>query len=420
MATLNPATNVPRQVAAARLQVEAEGDQLDAQLTGPVDCTATDTTVAVQDATDWRDFALDGAAPTLDCARSVASQRAERDCGRCARRAAIGRGYERETLGDELARGRRGLEHHRAARGDGRRLDTGTALPANWRRSRRNWCVARCRWRRRTCGSRPAARARRERTAWLHFAPTSRASLSWRSVAGQPLPYQPQGQVTGNIRFDQQADRITSELTATGEQVALQQFAGATNVRQAGYQTIWQEPQVNVRGTTTYEPGRRSARVSAVSSAVVDARGDGRRAGRPAVDDGRRERQRCAELRPGADHAAVEAVGGRRDSAGRQGNGAVSSGRESDADATGRALVADARSPRRVAVAECERVRTADRAGQSSGRARRRAGPRRSAGDRRGRRTAHDRAAGATRSGADGADACRPDRCSPTSASRRR
>ena len=32
--------------------------------------------------------------------------------------------------------------------------------------------------------------------------------------------------VTGNVRFDQQADRITSELTATGEQVALQQMAG--------------------------------------------------------------------------------------------------------------------------------------------------------------------------------------------------
>ena len=81
---------------------------------------------------------------------------------------------------------------------------------------------------------------------------------AWRAVAGQPSTYHPQGMFTGNLRFDQQGDRITGEITASGEKLALAQMNGASRAvpapGQAASQIIWQEPQVNIRGTTTYEP----------------------------------------------------------------------------------------------------------------------------------------------------------------------
>jgi hypothetical protein len=94
---------------------------------------------------------------------------------------------------------------------------------------------------------------------------------AWRVAAGQPPAYQPQGMFTGNVRFEQQGDRITGEITATGEKLGLQQMTPASRGvpapgldlssrgggppgSLASYQTIWQEPQVNIRGATTYEP----------------------------------------------------------------------------------------------------------------------------------------------------------------------
>jgi hypothetical protein len=83
---------------------------------------------------------------------------------------------------------------------------------------------------------------------------------AWQVPTAQPTQYKPSGMVTGNVRFDQQGDQITGEFTATGEQLALQQIAPASpasrGVPAPGTpvpQTIWQEPQVNLRGTTTYE-----------------------------------------------------------------------------------------------------------------------------------------------------------------------
>ena len=67
-------------------------------------------------------------------------------------------------------------------------------------------------------------------------------------TAVQPPPYQAQGMVTGNLRFAQQADRITGELNANGENLSLAQWAAGGVV-----QTIWQEPRVAVRGLTRYE-----------------------------------------------------------------------------------------------------------------------------------------------------------------------
>jgi len=75
---------------------------------------------------------------------------------------------------------------------------------------------------------------------------------AWQVSTTQPTQYQPSGMVTGNLRFDQQADRITGDFTATGEQLTLVQLAERPGGPPAG-QTIWQEPQVNFRGSTTYE-----------------------------------------------------------------------------------------------------------------------------------------------------------------------
>ncbi len=43
--TLEPTTHKPLYIGTGRVQIEAEGDLLDAQLTGPVDCTAADATL---------------------------------------------------------------------------------------------------------------------------------------------------------------------------------------------------------------------------------------------------------------------------------------------------------------------------------------------------------------------------------------
>lgn len=75
---------------------------------------------------------------------------------------------------------------------------------------------------------------------------------AWQVPTSQSVHYQPVGLVTGNLRFDQQGDQIAGEFTASGEQLALQQIS-AQSGREPAIQTIWQEPQVNVRGATTYE-----------------------------------------------------------------------------------------------------------------------------------------------------------------------
>jgi translocation and assembly module TamB len=77
---------------------------------------------------------------------------------------------------------------------------------------------------------------------------------AWQVPPSQPAPYQPQGMFTGNVRVVQQADRITGELSATGQNLVLSQWMAAEGAtRAAGYQTIWQEPQVNIKGATTYD-----------------------------------------------------------------------------------------------------------------------------------------------------------------------
>jgi hypothetical protein len=79
---------------------------------------------------------------------------------------------------------------------------------------------------------------------------------AWQAPPSQPAPYQPQGMFTGNVRVVQQADRITGELTAAGQNLVLAQWMAAGSgaaARAAGYQTIWQEPQVSVNCAGNYD-----------------------------------------------------------------------------------------------------------------------------------------------------------------------
>jgi hypothetical protein len=77
---------------------------------------------------------------------------------------------------------------------------------------------------------------------------------AWRDHNGQPPEYRPQGALTGNIRVAQQQGHITGDLIATGENLALlQNRAASRGVNALEYQTIWHEPQVTFRGNTSYD-----------------------------------------------------------------------------------------------------------------------------------------------------------------------
>jgi translocation and assembly module TamB len=78
---------------------------------------------------------------------------------------------------------------------------------------------------------------------------------TWRRSATQPAQYQPSGEFTGNIRFAQQAGHITGEINATGQNVVLASLAQPAkgSAAAAGYQTIWQEPKVTIQGATSYD-----------------------------------------------------------------------------------------------------------------------------------------------------------------------
>lgn len=88
---------------------------------------------------------------------------------------------------------------------------------------------------------------------------TSLARLAaWRAPANQPAPYQANGEITGNLRFAQQGDRITGELNATGQNLALASLATPSAASRgvpapAGYQTIWQDPNLTLRGVANYQ-----------------------------------------------------------------------------------------------------------------------------------------------------------------------
>jgi hypothetical protein len=81
---------------------------------------------------------------------------------------------------------------------------------------------------------------------------------AWRAPADQSAPYQAKGELTGNLRFAQQGDRISGELNVTGLNLTLASVAtpaaASGGVPAAGLQTIWQEPNLTLRGLANYQP----------------------------------------------------------------------------------------------------------------------------------------------------------------------
>jgi hypothetical protein len=111
-------------------------------------------------------------------------------------------------------------------------------------------------------------RAGAERINQLTGAAAFRADLArlsaWRAATDQPIQYQPSGELTGNVRFAQAGDRINGDLTATGQNLALAGRVGTTQASRGagtaaqrgsapGYETIWQEPKLTLRGLANYE-----------------------------------------------------------------------------------------------------------------------------------------------------------------------
>jgi hypothetical protein len=93
---------------------------------------------------------------------------------------------------------------------------------------------------------------------------------TWRASMGSQREYLPQGAFTGNIRFAQQNGRITGELTARAENLALAQKSTAGRGAGTGrrgdrsapdpqrsappaYETVWQEPELAIRSLATYD-----------------------------------------------------------------------------------------------------------------------------------------------------------------------
>jgi hypothetical protein len=81
---------------------------------------------------------------------------------------------------------------------------------------------------------------------------------TWRTVSVDERGYHPQGELTGNLRFAQQNGRITGELTATGNNLTLNQASRVAGTRaergsDPGQKTIWTDPRVSLRALTAYD-----------------------------------------------------------------------------------------------------------------------------------------------------------------------
>lgn len=79
---------------------------------------------------------------------------------------------------------------------------------------------------------------------------------AWRVQPNQGPQFRPSGAFTGNVRFVQQAGRIVGEVTATGQNLALASLGSngpANRAAAAGYQTIWQEPRLTIHGASSYD-----------------------------------------------------------------------------------------------------------------------------------------------------------------------
>jgi translocation and assembly module TamB len=251
--TLDRQTHKPLSVTSARTQIDAEGDQLDAQLTEAVDCTVAAPTWPfffrvtgeisrwLARARPW--FSTDPwqASGQSEVAANVRAGTDEVNVSQAklsvSNLRVIGVGWAISEPRVELA----GDLHWNGATGEV------ASQSAQFVSSAVSFAAKDVRLQ---AGGASPPRA----NGVAAFRTDVARIAAWRAEAGQPAAYQPQGMITGNVRFDQQGDRITGEITATGEKLALQQMTAARGTHPGASQTIWQEPQVNIRGTTTYEP----------------------------------------------------------------------------------------------------------------------------------------------------------------------
>ncbi|MCC7475974.1 MAG: hypothetical protein IT425_11300, partial [Pirellulales bacterium] len=74
---------------------------------------------------------------------------------------------------------------------------------------------------------------------------------AWQAPVIASTKYTPAGEVTGNLRFAQQGDRVSGELAATANNLLLRATTNSPSTPVT--QTIWQEPQLTLRGITNYD-----------------------------------------------------------------------------------------------------------------------------------------------------------------------
>ncbi len=75
----------------------------------------------------------------------------------------------------------------------------------------------------------------------------------WRAPTNAPIQYQPTGDFTGNIRFAQQSGQVTGEITATAQNLVLASRGVPAPGTPATSQTIWQEPRLILHALTNYD-----------------------------------------------------------------------------------------------------------------------------------------------------------------------
>jgi translocation and assembly module TamB len=104
---------------------------------------------------------------------------------------------------------------------------------------------------------------------------------AWRAGGDVPPEYRPSGELTGNARFVQQAGRMSAELSADGQNLVLAGRAAPAPTSRAapapGYQTIWQEPKLTLRGQAHYDvpTDRLTVQQLQLDSATLQASIDG-------------------------------------------------------------------------------------------------------------------------------------------------
>jgi translocation and assembly module TamB len=251
---LDPASHVPARVATARLQIDADNDQLDAQLAEPVDCTTTPTWPLSIRLTGSIAHWLTLARPWMATdpwqvdgqSQATADVRAGGETVDVSNAKAtimnlhvVGVGWNIAEPRVELAADLHwNLKTNEIASQSAQVVSSAVAVATKDVHVK-------------TGGPGPV-----QMTGVAAFRGDVSRLASWQVPPSQPAPYQPQGSFNGNVRVVQQGDRITGEMAVTGQDLMLAQWMAAgsgAGAAAAGYQTIWQEPQASIKGTTMYD-----------------------------------------------------------------------------------------------------------------------------------------------------------------------